>query len=440
MHRPTNKKTRERLAALSSAVLLASLAACGGSQKHGGNAPAPPEVKQGASGKINRTVTKEAKADFAQAVAYYQKQAEAGWTGSRCEEAADRFEEVASDHNKMVEARFNAGLSLQNCNKLKAAEEQYRKALSINRSHAPSLSNLGEIYFKRGNETTAKQYWESAVKADPKIAGARANLAWLIIREMREKKPRGAAFQRMHEQAAGHLSRVLAVENDNVEAYVLYALLYMEGSDRNKSRLALADVLLDKAQELNPDFPALHNARGLLLLHRDNVAQALASFRRAVQLDPKFTEAMMNVGNIVLDFRKYGEGEAAFKKVLELSPKSYDAYIGLGIAQRGQNKLDEAEASYNQARKIDGQRSDAYYNLGVLYQDFRANATQDLKKAQAAYRTAIKYFRQASSKPDASRSLKKEASANIGVCEKNIKSLDEAIKFQQQSPAGKAGG
>ena len=418
------------------AAALLVLAGCGGSSatskrdldRQASEAPPPPSGPS----KIDRDVSGEAKKDFARAVAFYQDKAKAGWNRDACVSAAQRFEQVADAHTKMVEARYNAGLSYQNCRLFKDAEAQYRAALSIQAGHGPSLSNLGQIYFHGGNETRAKEYWEKAVQADIKIAGARNNLAWLMIRQVREKK---ASLRDTEERILNYLRSVLAVENDNVEAYVLLSLLYMEGSERNKSRLTLAKLLLDKAREFGDKFAPLYNARGLLELRNDNVAQALEEFQRAVQIDPTLVEARMNAGNIVLGFRKYQDATQQFTAVLEQQPRNYDAIVGLGIAQRGLKQLEPAEASYKKAADLDGVRADAYFNLGVLYKDFRANETQDLRAAQGHYRQAIKYFQMAQGKPNAAADLQRESRDNISDCEKNLRSLDEAIRTQQSQPA-----
>ncbi|HYU16749.1 MAG TPA: tetratricopeptide repeat protein, partial [Candidatus Acidoferrum sp.] len=289
-----------------------------------------------------------------------------------------------------------------------------------------------QIYFQAGNEARARDYWEKAVQADQKIAGARNNLAWLMIRQVREGK---ASLRDSEDKILNHLRSVLAVENDNVEAYVLLALLYMEGSERNKSRLTLAKLLLDKAKEWSDKFAPLYNARGLLELKNDNVAQALDEFQKAVALDPNLVEARMNVGNIVLGFRKYEEAGKQFNAVLVEQPRNYDAIIGLGIAQRGLKQLDQAEKSYQKAAELDAQRADAYFNLGVLYKDFRANETPDLNAAQGHYRMAIKYFQQAQGKPNVDPDVQREARDNISDCEKDLRSLDEAIRAQQNQPA-----
>jgi tetratricopeptide (TPR) repeat protein len=413
---------------------LALASACGGATgkkemtKMAADAPPPPS---GGSGKIDRTVSADAKKDFAAAVAFYKEQGKGGWNKGSCQAAAAKFEQVASAHNKMVEAIFNAGLSYQNCGMMKDAEGKYQEALKIHSGHGPSLSNLGQIYFLGGNEARAKQYWEKAVESDKKVVGARNNLAWLMIRQVREKKARLADVE---EQALTHLRSALAVENDNIEAYVLLSLLYMEGAEKNKARLTLAKLLLDEAKKRNDKYAPLHNAYGLLELKRENVAQALEEFRMAVQQNPDFIEARMNVGNIVLGFRKYDEAAEQFNAVLKMRPKYYDAVLGLGVAQRGQKQLDEAEKSYSRAVQLDSSRAEAHFNLGVLYKDFRANSTENLKAAQEAYRTAIRHFNAARSRGNADPDMTAEAKENISDCEKNIKSLDEAQRFQQQAP------
>jgi tetratricopeptide (TPR) repeat protein len=379
----------------------------------------------------SRQVTQEAKAQFERAAAFYREQAEQGWNESRCKAAADRFDDVADDFPELVEARFNAGLSYHHCEMYDAAEKRYRAALEI-QEHGPSIANLGKIYWDRGDEARAREHWEKAVSVDQRSTAARTGLAWLIIREMREGADR-RNFERLEQEASRHLSSVLAVENDNIEAYALYALLYLEGADRNRARLDIADLLLDEGSKIRNDYAPIYNARGLIQLKRDNVSQALANFQRAVALDPNFLEARMNVGNVVLGFRKYDEAVEQFQSVLQRDSSNYDALIGLGIAQRGLRQYDEAEKTYRRAVELDGDRGMAFFNLGVLYKDFYANQQGgDLKATQDAYRKARDYFRQYLQKNDVTDSGRREAQANIGDCDKIIEQLGEIIRAMAQ--------
>lgn len=434
-------------------IALAALAGCGGSSPTtkkemtamAKSAPPPPDVKPGGQ-VVARKVSREAKQDFADAVKFWSEQAKDGWTTSECAAAAGKFLDVASEHDKMIEAYFNAGVSYQMCGDMKQAEEQYRKALKVNPSHGASLANLGEIYHRGGNTTVAMEYYQNAIKADASIASARNNLAWLLYEKLR-KSPGDKAIET---EALGHLQRVLAVDNDNVVAYTIMALIYMEGSDKNKNRLDVAKLLLETGAKKDDRYAPLYNAQGLLALRRaNNVAGALENFRKAVDLDAKFIEARMNLAQIVLSFRKYDEAAALFQQVLALSPATdvkYEATVGLGVALRGMGsvlrsrgdiagsdaKINEALEKYNEAAKIDGKRGDAYFNIGLLYKDYRTNGepAQNMK----AYQEAKKYFQDFLAKNDGEKDKIAEAKDHIEDCDKYVKILQQVIDAQKEAP------
>ncbi len=451
----SNRHLRSVLSLIRNAAVAAAVSglvvACGGSKTRsglGGDTPPPPPKQAGKAGsdagpagakKPPRKISKDARKDYTKAIEYYKKQAATDWSSGACENSADKFLSVASEHPKLVEARYMAGLSYHHCKMSEKAEAQYQQALKVDSSHAPSLSNLGELYFQAGKVKAAKKYWDAALAADSKIVAARNNLAWLMIEKLRVTTDK-ASWKNLEESARKQLSAALAVDNDNVKTYVLYGLLYLEGSERNKSRLDLAKLLLDEGAKRNDKYAALYNARGLLQMKRNNQSEALKNFNKAVTLDPKFAEARMNVGNITLGFRKYDTAEEQFTEVLKLQPDSYDALIGLGVAKRGLGKLDEAEDNYKKARKLDSKKGASYFNLGVLYKDFRANSANDLKGSQDAYKKALGYFEDYRGKPDATKDGKQEAKDNIADCEKIIKQLDEVMKAMAQSAAEQNGG
>ncbi len=406
------------LAALCGGIL--AVAGCGSSSAKG---PGPSHVGE------DGQVAEEVRAQFDEAAAFYREQAQEGWDESRCEAAADRFDSVADDYPDLVEARYNAGQAYHQCELLDDARARYEAALEIE-EHGPSIANIGKIYWAQGDVERARDKWEKAVDVDARSIAARNNLAWLLIEEMRETSDR-SRFDALEDEASGHLSRVLAVENDNIQAYALYALLYLEGADRNRARLDIAELLLDEGSEVKEDYPPFFNARGLIELQRNNVSEALNYFHRAVALDPSFLEARMNVGNIVLSFRNYGGAIEQFEAVLDAEPENYDAMVGLGIAKRGLEQFEEAEETYRRAIELNSSRGLAYFNLGVLYKDFYANQRAgDLEAAQRAYVQARDYFQSYLDKDDVTPEGREEAQANIGDCEQLIDQLDEVIAAQ----------
>ena len=426
---------------LTSALLAAS--ACGGGSKKAATSPsggsgdeaaaAPSKSGGNASAAPPRAISKDARNDFDSAAKYFADQEKAGWSSGSCKDAAGKFSSVVSDHKDLVEAQYMVGLSYQRCGMLNDAANAYNAALKIKPTHAQSMSNLGEIAYEQGKLDQAKAQWKKAIDAYGKLVAARTSLASLALDEMRKTKD-AAAWGKLEEDARGNLSAALAVDNDNIKAYTLYALVYMEGRQKNKNRLDLAKLLLDEAKKRNDNFAPLKNAFGLYYLYRGNLSLALEQFQAAVTLDPKFVEARMNVGMTTLGFRKWDVAKDQFNKVLELNPKNYDAMIGLGVALRGLKDFDGAEAQYKKAAALDPKRGEAIFNLGVLYKDFRASKQADMRASQATYRTARDYFKDFLTKSDIGDDDKTEAKNNIADCEKVVTQLDEAIKNQAANP------
>ena len=430
-----------RLTHVLGTTLLLAAVACGGGQKPSsglqkGNAdvPPPPDVStvKPEHNDAPREVSTDAKADYASALDFYNKSAAAGWNESSCRSAADQFSAVARAHSNIVEAQYMVGRSFHNCGLAKEAEDAYQAALKIKPNHGASISNLGELYFAAGKVDGARKYWESAIKANPKLTAAYVNLASLNLAEMRKTKDQ-AAWGKLEEDARKKLSNALAVDNENVRAYTVYGLVYMEGRQKNRNRLDLAKLLLEEGEKKNPKYAPLQHALGLLALSKNNLTDALARFQAAAELDPKLAEAHMNVGLIQLGTRRYDVAKAAFEKVLSQQPKNYDAVIGLGIAQRGLGDLDGAEASYKKAKDLDPKKGDSYFNLGVLYKDFRANKENDLKAMQNTSKVARQFFQDFLSK-DGAQSDKDEAQENIKAIDKLVKQLDEAMKMAASQP------
>jgi tetratricopeptide (TPR) repeat protein len=431
--------TRTGAANLAAAALLA-LAACGGASASGKAGPVPPPPKittseaAAARDQPKREVARDTRSDFDGAAQFFTTTDKAhGWNESTCRQSADRFASVVRAHPELVEAQAMVGVSYQRCGMLDDAERAYRQALQIKPNHGASLSNLGDIYFRTGRVTEARQYWDSAIKANGKLVGARIGVATLELEQMRKiASPKDATWKKLEEDARFNLSNALGADNDNAAAYTVYGLVYMEGWQTNKNRLDLAKLLLDEASKRNEKFAPLQNAYGLLYMHRGSINQALQAFNAAVELDPRFIEARMNVGQVTLGFRKYDTARDMFSKVIELAPKNYDAYIGLGIALRGLKDLDGAEAQYKKARDVDPKRGEAYYNLAILYKEFRSSKEDFV----ASYKQAKEYFQQFLTM-QADAADKNEAKEQIAMIDKTVANF---MKSQASQPAAPAAG
>ncbi|HEX3477214.1 MAG TPA: tetratricopeptide repeat protein [Kofleriaceae bacterium] len=423
------------------AAALIGLAACGGgagarASARGSTVPPPPKVTKSeaaaAREQPRREVSRDTRSDFDSAVQAFTATDKAhGWSDSTCRQSADRFQAVARAHPELVEAMAMVGVSYQRCAMYEDAERAYRQVLQTKPNHGASLSNLGEIYFRTGRAGEARQYWDSAIKANGRLVGARIGIATLELEQMRKiANPKDATWKKLEEDARFNLSNALGADSDNVPAYTVYGLVYMEGSQANKNRLDLAKLLLDEAAKRNEKYAPLQNAYGLLYLRRASLNQALAAFNAAVDIDPRFVEARMNVGQVTLGFRKYDTARDMFSKAIELSPKNYDAYIGLGIALRGLKDLDGAEAQYKKAMELDARRGEAYYNLAILYKEFRSSKDDFI----ASYKKAKEYFQQFLTM-QADQADKNEAKEQIAMIDKTVQNFMKAPPPPPAAPA-----
>lgn len=417
-------------------------AACGGGAKGGGTLkgsglgggtpPPPPNVTAGDDKTPKREVSNDERKDYAAAVTAFAANDKSGWNEGACRSSADRFAQVVRTHPKMVEAQFMVGLSFHRCNMAAEAEKAYQTAVGIKNSHGQSLSNLGELYWRAGKQTEARNYWDSAIKANGKLVAARNNVASMQLEQMRKLQVGSAEWKKLEEDARFNLSNVLGVDSENVKAYTLYGLVYMEGFQKNKNRLDLAKLLLDEAKKRNEKYAPLQNAYGLYYMHRNALSEALVNFQTAVSLDPKFVEARMNVGLTTLGFRKYDTAKEQFSEVIKLAPKTYDAHIGLGVALRGLKDFDGAEAKYNDAAKLDSKRGEAYYNLAVLYKDFKATK-QEPAASIATYNKAKDYFKSFVDKGGDADDLK-EAKEQIVLIDKTVAQTQKFINAMKNAP------
>jgi tetratricopeptide (TPR) repeat protein len=352
-------------------------------QKHQQKESAPPPPAAAGNPQTRAAAKKIAasqRADFDAAFAKWEAAKKAGTLTQSCKSLASDFDSVARSQKELAsQAWFNAGTLLDQCGDEKGAEDKYKAALDANPANGFALNNLGEIYFRRGNPTTAKSWFEKAIQADPThVASAYNNLAVLAYNQAKETGDKA-----LFNEAISKLRRGLAIDSDSMVAYNLLALIYYTTAENDRSRLALAELVCKQGRETNANYAPIYNTLGLIKLRKKDVTGALKDFEQAVQLDPKYVEAHLNIGAIGLSSRQYEKAAQSFQVVLKLQPANVDATVGLGVAMRGQRKFDEAEQMYKKAAELDPKNCAVPYDLGVLYQDYKTTAdNSNLKEAQ----------------------------------------------------------
>ena len=456
-----------------SKVLCASLAAglslgaCGGAQKKetntaasetshdakNENAPKPSmsdddmAQKQAAAQAKAKNASVNERKEFTALVDSFQaaKAKPGGIAAGDCSSWSKKFTSGFGSGAFAAQAHFNAGTILESCGQAKDAESEYNASLRANPGYGPSLSNLGNVYFKQGNVGTAKEWFDKAIKADPTHnASAYNNLAVIEYQQARENNDPA-----LYKDAISKLRRALAIDSYSIAAYALLAQIYYQTAENDRSKLDLAALVCRQAKEANDKFAPIYNTLGLINLKKKNVTGALAEFEKAVALDPKFVEAHLNIGAIGISARQYDKAEKSFTAVLAQQPNNFDATVGMGVAERGLKKFDDAEKWYTKAAALDPKNCSLPYNLGLLYQDYKvAEDNSNLRKAQEYFRSFQGCGKQTKEDKkrveDATRRVKDIDDTFAAIEEQkkmeseNKKMMEEAQKMEEQQKAAAA--
>jgi tetratricopeptide (TPR) repeat protein len=123
---------------------------------------------------------------------------------------------------------------------------------------------------------------------------------------------------------------------------------------------------LQRAAEALPSDPEVHNNLGAAQRRAGRLADAVASFRRAIALNANFAEVHNNLGNALNDLGRLDDAVQAFRRALQLKPDFAKALCNLAGVLQDQGKLEEAAACYRQAIASQPTYAEAHTGMAIL--------------------------------------------------------------------------
>ncbi|MFZ3216914.1 MAG: tetratricopeptide repeat protein [Candidatus Acidiferrales bacterium] len=257
------------------------------------------------------------------------------------------------------------------------------------------------------NIQAALDYFDQALKQDPKFALAYAGIADASLRmygstkeSFWTQKALGAAQQA--EQLNGNLAEVHSTlgsvynttgKHAEAIAELKMAISLAPTSDEAYRRLgdtylasgnaAQAIENFQKAVELNPYFWVNQDELGIAYSQMGDYPKALEAFKQITVLEPDIDAGYENIGNIYLEQGKYEESIPYFQKALQIEPY-FTTYSNLGTAYFFLKQYPNAAAMFEKATALDPNDTLTMVNLADAY---RWSQQQD--KAHATYQQAI---------------------------------------------------
>lgn len=181
----------------------------------------------------------------------------------------------------------------------------------------------------------------------------------------------GAHYARQGElePAIAELQKVLDVDEDNVQARYLLALIYSTQKDFDKAALEYEHIL-KSFSKAEPENLEIYGYLGQLYYSLKQYDKAIKQFEIILSLDPTNVDVLYILGSLQIENRNRPKATELFARALKINPQHDGCLNSLGYlyAEDGV-KLDEAQSLIEQALKADPDNGAYLDSLGwVFYQ------------------------------------------------------------------------
>jgi tetratricopeptide (TPR) repeat protein len=182
-----------------------------------------------------------------------------------------------------------------------AAEEEFRKARSVDADSSTGRTKLAEALRLQGRFDEAVDELREALRLDPKSARAYSGLGLAL---------------------------------------------------RGEQKTAEAIAAYREAIRLDPDLIDARNGLAVMLAGQGQLEDAVAEFRQIVRIDPDSAIGYYNLAYALADLDRDVESAAALREVIRINPNHYNARYNLGELFRLEAKYDESVKQFKEYLRL----------------------------------------------------------------------------------------
>jgi adenylate cyclase len=201
-------------------------------------------------------------------------------------------------------------------------------------------------YFRRMNaedNILARHELEEAIALAPESAPAYALLAMTYLMDVYYGSSESPLIS--FAQASKFLKKAIALDNENSDAHLVLANLYLIRREHGKAIAAA-----ERAIALNPNGADAYANLGYILSLSGRSDEAIEFFEKAIRLNPiPPSHYLHQLGIAYRNLGRYDEAMEAYKKALQRSPTNLFAHLGLAATYIS---LGRAEEAHNEAAEI----------------------------------------------------------------------------------------
>jgi eukaryotic-like serine/threonine-protein kinase len=206
------------------------------------------------------------------------------------------------------------------------------------------------------NVQAALDYFDQALKADPRFALAYAGIADASLRMNSIKKD-----NLWIQKALAAAQQAQQINNNLPEVHTTLGSAYSASG-----KYAEATSELKRALSLAPNSDEAYRHLGATYLKSGNGPAAIEALQKAIQLNPYYWVNQDSLGNAYFQLGDYPKALAAFQQITVLEPDIDAGYENVGIVYMQQGKNQESIPYFQKALKIEPYFT-TYSNLGTAY-------------------------------------------------------------------------
>jgi tetratricopeptide (TPR) repeat protein len=238
-------------------------------------------------------------------------------------------------------ARYMLAYTLLRQNKPRESLQEYTRAAALQTPSAEELRSVGQDYVLLGDYEDAGKWITRSVELSPEDPEG-----WYSLGRLRYTQQRFADAADCFEKALRHAPGSVKVQNNLGLAY--------EGLNRTDDAVTAyrRAIALQEASppERASEQPLLNLA--IVLLHRDNAAEALPLLLRAEAIAPRDARVQEQLGQLYLKQGNYPESQKHLEVATQLEPGKSHLHFLLGQAYRHLGRMPEAKAEFDTAARL----------------------------------------------------------------------------------------
>ena len=213
---------------------------------------------------------------------------------------------------------------------------------------AEELCRQGFSFSINGEDQKALQFFEEAIKEDPKNT-----MAWNGLGYCHAGLNNPAAAIQAYQEA-------IKTNPSDENLYFILGDYYVK-----QGRHQDAIESYQKVIQIKPNFEAAHFRLGILYSQLGRLDEGTDSFRTVIRINPEAAPAYFNVGIAYIKLGRYQDAIDAHKEVLRINPDFAPAHNNLGVVYGKLGKATAELNAYKEAIRIDPDYTDAHMNLGL---------------------------------------------------------------------------